>query len=662
MRWGYREEDLLKLRLFQPWLFFMIVVTLGLAACQPNVVDPQKTPNPVIPTDVILTATPTLVPSRSLVICLGEEPLTLYPYGSDSRSMWGVLEAIYDGPIDTVNFESQPVILNDLPTLDNGGVEILAVSVKAGDPVVNADGDLVPLLKDTLVYPFGCQDESCIVQWDGSSELQMAQLSLTYTLKEGILWSDGQPLTMADSVFSYQLAVDPETPVSKYFVERTHSYLNSDEKTLSWVGVPGFYTRHFGDLFWLPLPQHVLQGKTAAELLTDPQATQLPIGWGPYQIDEWVAGSHISLTRNPNYFRTGENQPAFETLVYQFLGTTADSNLKALEIGECDIVDATVALDEQMVDVVEKSNLGEIKAYFGLGPEWEHLDFGILPASYDDGFQLNEDRADWFGDLRMRQAFAYCTDRKTIADRYFVNRSAVPTSFFPPTHPLFDSNLTSLTYDTEKGNALLEEMGWQDQDQNPSTPRVASCLLNVVDGTPLSLNYFTTQSDLRVLVSMDIKNSLATCGIEVNVYNIFPSELYAAGPEGILFGRKFDLAQFTWQAGRDNPCYLYSNAQIPGNENLWVGTNVTGYQNDEYDQACRIAQQKQPLESTVFNEMNIKTQELFNEDLPVLPLYYQIKIAASRPDLCGLDILDVSSRSILRALESYNYGVDCKTP
>ncbi|NTW43777.1 MAG: hypothetical protein HGB14_04930, partial [Anaerolineaceae bacterium] len=274
----------------------------------------------------------------------------------------------------------------------------------------------------------------------------------------------------------------------------------------------------------------------------------------------------------------------------------------------------------------------------------------------------NEDRADWFGDLRMRQAFAYCTDRETITDRYFVNRSTVPTSFFPPTHPLFDSNLTSLSYDTEKGNTLLEEMGWLDHDQNPSTPRIASGVLNVVDGTPLSMNYFTTQSDLRVLVSMDIKNSLATCGIEVNVYNIFPSELYAAGPEGVLFGRKFDLAQFTWQAGRDNPCYLYSSVQIPGIENLWVGTNVTGYQNDEYDQACRIAQQKQPFESTLFSEMNIKTQALFNEDLPVLPLYYQIKIAASRPDLCGLDTLDVSSRSILWALESYNYGVDCKTP
>jgi len=652
----------LKFRLFQSWLFFFVILSLGLTACQTDTVIQQNTPNPVVPTDVVLTVTPTVVPARSLVICLGEEPLTLYPYGSDSRSMWGVLEAIYDGPIDTVNFESQPVILSDLPTLENGGAIVQSIPVQVGDLVVNTEGQLVPLLKDTLVFPFGCQDESCHVKWDGTSELQMSQLSLTYTLQDGILWSDGQPLTMADSVFSYQVAADQDTPVSKYFVERTVSYKNADEKTLTWVGVPGFYSGHFGDMFWLPLPQHVLQGKTAAELLTDPLTTQIPIGWGPYQIEEWVAGSHISLSPNPNYFRFDENLPAFETLVFQFLGTTADSNLKALEIGECDIVDSTVSLDEQMVDVVEKSNLGEIKAYFGLGPEWEHLDFGISPAGYDDGIQPNQDRADWFGDLRMRQAFAYCTDRQTIADRYYVNRSSVPTTFFPPSHPLFDRNLVSLPYDIEKGTALLDEMGWLDQDQNPSTPRVANGVANVVDGTLLSMNYYTTQSDLRVLVSMDIKNSLATCGIEVNVFNIFPSELYAAGPDGVLFGRKFDLAQFTWQAGRDNPCFLYKKSEIPTTDNLWVGTNVTGYQNDEYDQACLIALQRQQSETTLFNEMNIKTQEIFNEDLPVLPLYYQVKIAASRPDLCGMDDLDVSSRSILRALESFNYGENCSTP
>ncbi|PKN87687.1 MAG: hypothetical protein CVU46_03575 [Chloroflexi bacterium HGW-Chloroflexi-8] len=651
----------MKFQKFQPGLIFMILVILIMTACQPQIAI-ENTPSPIVATEIIKTTTPTLEPPRSMVICLGDEPLTLYPYGSDSRAMWSVLEAIYDGPIDTVNFESQPVILKDLPTLENGGAVTQAVTVSAGDPVVDVNGDLVLLVKDTIVLPVGCQDDTCAIKWDGTTELQMTQLSLSFTMLDGLLWSDGQPLTMADSVYSFHLAADPSTPVNRYHVERTADYSSTSDTTLTWVGVPGFYPQHFGDLFWIPLPQHAWQSKTAAELLTDPAATQTPIGWGPYQIKEWVSGSHIELIPNPNYFRASENLPVFDTLVYQFLGTTADSNLKALEIGECDLIDATVSLDEQLVDVVEKSNLGEIKAYFGQGPEWEHLDFGIVPASYDDGIQMNSDRADWFGDLRMRQAFAYCIDRQAIADRYFVNRSEVPTSFYPPSHPLFDGSLSAIAYDVEKGTALLEEMGWMDEDQNPSTPRIARNVANVVDGTPLSINYFTTQSDLRVLVSNDIKNSVAVCGIELNVLNIFPSELYASGPEGVLFGRNFDLAQFTWQAGRDTPCYLYTTKQIPNEANMWIGTNITGYQNPDYDQACGLAQQKQPVDPALYMEANQKIQQIFAEDMPVLPLYYQIKIAASRPDFCGLDALDVSSRSVLRALETFNYGENCKNP
>ncbi len=69
---------------------------------------PESTPVP---------ATPTAIP-RTLTICLGQEPTTLYLYGGSGRSMWSVLEAIYDGPFDTRSFEAQPVILEKLPSLN----------------------------------------------------------------------------------------------------------------------------------------------------------------------------------------------------------------------------------------------------------------------------------------------------------------------------------------------------------------------------------------------------------------------------------------------------------------------------------------------------------------------------------------------------------------
>lgn len=650
------EEDNLNSTRLKRFSFLIIIFMFVLSACQPQVeptavVQPEtETPEVVLP-----TAVPTPEPPKSLVICIGEEPQTLYAYGGNSKGMWSILEAIYDGPIDTVKFMPEPVILEKIPDYASGDAIIESKPVSAGEPIVDANGTVAVLLKDVTYLPAGCNDKSCAIKWDGAGDVLMDQQTLRYQLKPGLLWSDGQALTANDSLYSFQIASDPASPVNTYYVDRTASYVALDELQTEWKGLPGFSTPHLVDLFWIPMPKHVWGEKSAEELLSAVESTQKPLGWGPYQIDNWVSGDHIELSRNENYFRAAEGLPKFEKLVFRFLGPNADSNLKALEIKECDFVDATVELDQQLIDVVERSNLGEINAYFGQGPEWEHLDFGIVPASYDDGYQIDSDRPDWFGDVRMRTAIAYCTDRAGIANRYFVNRASVPTSFYPPSHPAYNPDLNSIPYDVEMGKMLLDQIGWRDDDNNPATARISQGVTNVPEGTPLVLDYMTSQSELRQQVSAEIAGSLMKCGIEVVVQNVYPTELYAQGPDGVLFGRNFDLAQFTWQAGRTNPCFLYSSNQIPNAQNLWVGANITGYADPQYDLACQQAQNAALNDA----EAQAEVQRLFNEALPALPLYYQLKTAASRTDFCGFDTLDVSSRSILYNIEFFGYGEYC---
>src|SRR5574338_1049126 len=138
-------------------LFVILAVSLilSLAACQSNTPTVQVTPpvNPTAPTAAAVTNTPDLLPTgtatveppRTLVVCTQEEPATLYPYGGNSRSMWSVLEAIYDGPFDTRSFSIQPVILQKVPSLTEGDAVLRPVTVRAGEPVVDVDGNLVAL-------------------------------------------------------------------------------------------------------------------------------------------------------------------------------------------------------------------------------------------------------------------------------------------------------------------------------------------------------------------------------------------------------------------------------------------------------------------------------------------------------------------------------------
>ncbi|RLC61841.1 MAG: peptide ABC transporter substrate-binding protein, partial [Chloroflexi bacterium] len=84
----------------------------------------------------------------------------------------------------------------------------------------------------------------------------MQQMVVTFTLHADLYWSDGALLTADDSVFSFELASHPSTPVDKTTVERTAGYRAVDGRTVVWSGAPGFLDRAYYLNFWHPLPRH----------------------------------------------------------------------------------------------------------------------------------------------------------------------------------------------------------------------------------------------------------------------------------------------------------------------------------------------------------------------------------------------------------------------
>ncbi len=606
--------------------------------------------------------TPTAVPLKTLVICLGQEPTSLYLYGDSSQSAWSIFESLYDGPIDTVNYEPQPVILESLPTLENGGVTIQYVSVSEGDIVANTEGDLVALKKGVQVFPEGCTSGDCAVEWDGTSELKVPQMVVTFKLKSGINWSDGHPLTAADSVYSYTVAADPDTNASKTLVKKTADYTAQGNQTVIWTGVPGYLTQNPAAFFWIPLPQHALSQYSAQELNSTDAAVKQPIGWGPYKIDEWQQGDHIRMVKNPNYFRAAEGLPKFDVVVYRFLGNVPAADITPVMTGECDIIDTSVSMEDQAQYIREQEMQNKLKAYFAEGPEWEGLNFGIKPASYDDVFNPYLDRANFFGDVRTRQAIASCINRDEIVHSLIFGKSTLPTTYLTPSHPFFVSDLATYGYDPAKGEQLLEEAGWLDTDNDPSTPRVASGVANVLNDTPFAITYTATDSTLHAQIADQIKNDLGQCGIGVTVNLVSTADMYASGPNGVVFGRNFDLAELGWTTGRQPPCFLFSTAEIPSAENNWLGSkyggvNLTGYSNSAYDQACQNLVTS-GLNSELAHSASDTTLQMLADEVPMLPLFYHLKVMVSRTDLCGLT-LDASSRSGLRSIEDLDISDQC---
>ncbi len=642
----------MKSRLTKALIPFLLLALI-LPACAPTPVVTPFVANTPTPTPL---ATPTPV-VRSLRVCLGEEPNTLYPYGNLNSAARSVLSAIYDGPMDVVEYNYEPIILEKIPTLEDGDAQISPISVTAGTEVVDTAGNVVLLDTGTRIRPSGCRSDDCAIVYDGSSTIQMDQLVVTFTMLEGLMWSDGAPLTTSDSIYSFTLASADVTPGSKFLIDRTEIYEAADEQTIQWWGKPGFIDPDYYTNFWMPLPEHAWGEFPPEELLRVDVSTRLPLGWGPYIIDEWEPGKQLHFVKNLNYFRAESGLPRFDELTF-LIFQGADAALSALVDGTCDVLDPSTRLDGHvgLLQQMRLDNQANLLTAQTMTIEW--LGLGITPASYDDNFDVEEDRPDFFGDKRTRQAIALCLDRQQVVDTVLFGLSQVPDTYLPADHPLHNANVQTYEFNPASGNEILEDVGWLDADNNPATPRQAVGVTNVPVDTPLILNYFTTSATQRHQVAEIFAQSLSECGIGLNVIYSNASDFYAQGPTGPLFGRQFDLAQYAMGVNSLEPqCSWFTSSQIPNAENRWVGTNVTGYDNRVFDAACLKA--LQAVSTDPEYAFHQEAQAIFAADLPSIPLYLRLRVAATRPDFCGF-ALDPSSSSALADIETFDYGQACQ--
>ena len=646
---------MLRTRYYSVFLLSLILALL-VPACAPQITATPflaQTPTTTLTPPPLITPTPA---KRSLTICLGEEPSTLYPYGNLNSAARSVLSAIYDGPMDIVNYGYQAVILEKIPSLADGDAQVTPIAVTAGTEVVDTKGDVVQLKTGAKVRPSGCRSDTCAITYDGSSSIKMDQMVVTFTMLKGLMWSDGEPLTTSDSIYSFKLASDDATPGSKFLVDRTATYEAADDQTIQWWGKPGFIDPEYYTNFWMPLPEHAWKEFQAADLLKVDVSSRMPLGWGPYIIDKWEPGKSLHFIKNLNYFRASSGLPKFDELTFLIYPDT-DAAMSALVDGTCDVLDPSTRLDAQ-VGLLQRMQLDH-RAHLltARTNTMEWLGFGITPASYDDGFDVKKDRPDFFGDKRTRQAIALCLDRQKVVDTVLFGLSDVPDSYLPPDHPLHNANVPTYEFNPTLGNQILQQAGWIDKDNNPATPRQALGVTNVPVDTPLVLNYYTTSATQRHQVAEIFAQSLAQCGIGLNIVYSSASDFYGQGPTGPLFGRQFDLAEYAIGVNSLEPqCTWFTSTQIPSASNHWVGTNVTGYKNSTFDAACHKALQSVSTDPEyAFHQ---EAQAIFAADLPAIPLYLRLKVAATRFDFCGFK-LDASSPSPLAGIETFDYGKGC---
>jgi len=347
-------------------------------------------------------------------------------------------------------------------------------------------------------------------------------------------------------------------------------------------------------------------------------------------------------------------------LVFRFIPDRQQA-IQALQSGECDFLDESLHLEAEAQQLLELQQGGKAVLAFLPGTAWEHADFGLLPVNSSE---MGGPPA-FFQAKATRQAVAQCIDRSRLVKEVFGEALAAqvqpPTSYVVAGHPLLNPGVKQYAFDPAAAGVLLEQAGWKDEDANPQTPRVARGITGVMDGTPFEFSFLTTDEPEKQRVAQVMQETLALCGIKMNIDARPVEVVFASGPEGPLFGRNFSLAQFGWVSAIEPSCFLFTTQEIPGPypqfPRGWGGANASGYSSPEFDRQCQLAEASLP-ESPAYQPAHFQAQAIFAEDVPVIPLYPRLKLAAARADFCNLSV-DPSSESALWNLESFRYGEAC---
>jgi len=362
-------------------------------------------------------------------------------------------------------------------------------------------------------------------------------LTITWHLKPCLYWSDGQPLTSKDLVFTWKSEMDPaNNPVSRTGWDKIASIDTPDDSTA---------VVHFKELYppwytlWTnlaqgtttePLPAHILEGHTGLE--KDPEIHQPTVSSGPFIIKEWVAGDHMTLVANPNYVL---GHPKLDVVNIKFV-PDPETALAALKTGDVDFNPDFAESDIPTVQALEP----KVHLIVGATPSFEHLFFNLgTKAGVNGKGASDQDGFCPFQDVNVRKAIMLGIDRQTIVDTLLFGKTTVPASLWPNS-PWYNNSLKPYPYDVAQANQLLDTAGYK---AGADGIRAGTC-----NGKPVkfTLGIETTTKQLRIDQVLAIKDMLKKIGIEIKPNHVPAGTFFGAYGEGAdLKTGKYDMAIYT---------------------------------------------------------------------------------------------------------------------
>ena len=518
----------------------------------------------------------------------------------------------------------EPKTLNYILAAESSSSDVLAFMYSGLTTVDFNTSEVIPALAES---------------WEMSEDGQ----TLVFTLRDNLKWSDGEPLTVDDVVFTYNDLIFNEdiTTNKRDFLRVGESgalpnVTKIDERKVQFkIDEP--FAPFLRNTSLGIMPKHALEAsvkeidenglpKFLTMWGTDAEPDELVCN-GPYCLKQYVIGERIVLERNPYYWRkgpNGETQPYIEQIVLPVVNSQ-DTQFVRFRSGDSDLMAVTPDSFSLMKQDEEQGNY---TVYNG-GPTTTRLfmTFNLNKGSLEGSPVVNPIKSAWFNDVKFRQAVAYAIDRDTMLNNIFKGLGELQNSHIAPQSPYFKEDTKSYDFNVAKARELLLEAGFTYQGDRLIGPQ----------GNPVEFTLQTNVGNkIREAAGVQITQNLADIGIKVNFQPIDFNTLIEKMDstldwEAIILGFGAGVepngSASLWQVAGN--LHLF-NQQFQGGKEMLPGQEVYEWEKKISDLYVKAAQE---LDEDKRKAMYAETQDLVQEHLPFIHLVGQYSMSAVRDSI-----------------------------
>mgnify|MGYP001338011510 CR=1 FL=1 len=403
-------------------------------------------------------------------------------------------------------------------------------------------------------------------------------LTITFYLRKGVKWHDGQEFTSRDILYTYNTIINPKTPTAY-----AEDFLQVKKaEALDPYTFRVTYNKPFAPALasWglNILPAHLLEGKD----ITKSELARNPVGTGPYRFGVWSPGQKVVLVSFHEYF---EGRPYIDQRIFRIIPDTSTMYME-LKAGGLDMMNLTPVQFKRQTD--SKEFLERFNKYTYPVPAYTYLGYNL--------------KNPLFADKKVRQAITCAIKKDELVQGVLFGLGQAAHTPFQPGTWANNPDLKPFPYDPVRAEQLLAAAGWLKGSDG----------LLMKDGKPFSFTIITNQgNDQRIKTAQIVQYRLKKIGIDVKIRVLEWASLLT----NYIDTRNFDAVLMGWSISQDPDQYDIWHSSKTGAKEL----NFISYKNPEVDRLLEEGRgtfDKEKRKSCYF-----RMQEIIADEQPYTFLY-----------------------------------------